>query len=598
MSQPDGISRPPCDTCRVPPAVRVLRDDRLDRRLQRDGFVVFDLVDPDVVAPLREEFGSLRGWEGHGFQSDLVVPDTDLRRAISTTIAATLDDHVTPLFDGYRPFLRNFLCKHPDPASDLYIHRDWMYVDERSGDHTYVAWVPLEDVDGANGQLRVLRGSHHLDESLRGTELIAPWLDHTAVIEERLLSVPVRSGQCIVFDNRLVHSSWPNLTERPRVVAAVGMRPEHAPLVHFRRTGPSTAVRYDVDEEFFLTETPQGLIAAAPDRRIAETVPVRFRDLSASKLASLIDRTPLGRLDQAHRARDQIKRRWPDVRRATTTTSKDLLRRSGTAIRHGTHSAVDRGRSAIPTRETIASWRQGLPTKAAIAVLAANEATIRAIGPNTPAVWDPSQFDWSPAVVAAFGDIREEVVALLESRTEIPHIEDVTGGIPQGNEGPWRSFVMMHQGNWIDWNCERCPRTTEVVREIPGLTVAGFSVLEAGTHITEHRGPNKGALRYQLGVVVPGADGDCRIRVGDEMLVWREGEPVMFDFTFPHEAWNDSDKTRVLLMLEVLAPLPWYLRPTNRVAQRAMGWFPTTRDLKPRLRALEPTLSKDRAASG
>ena len=156
---------------------------------------------------------------------------------------------------------------------------------------------------------------------------------------------------------------------------------------------------------------------------------------------------------------------------------------------------------------------------------------------------------------------------------------------------------MMHQGNWIDWNCERCPRTTEVVRGIPDLTSAGFSILESGTHITEHRGPNKGALRYQLGVVVPGVEGDCRIRVGEEMLVWREGEPVMFDFTVPHEAWNDSDATRVLLMLEVVMPMPWYLRATNRAAQRAMGWFPTTRDLKNRLKALEPTLRRDLATS-
>ena len=134
----------------------------------------------------------------------------------------------------------------------------------------------------------------------------------------------------------------------------------------------------------------------------------------------------------------------------------------------------------------------------------------------------------------------------------------------------------MHQGRWIDWNCDRCPATTAAVRQIPGLMMAGFSVLEPGTHITEHRGPNKGALRYQLGVIVPGAEGDCRIRVGDEMLFWRNGEAVAFDFTVPHEAWNDSDSTRVLLMLEVLLPgLPRYLEVPNRLAQRAMGWFPT-----------------------
>ena len=150
----------------------------------------------------------------------------------------------------------------------------------------------------------------------------------------------------------------------------------------------------------------------------------------------------------------------------------------------------------------------------------------------------------------------------------------------------------MHQGRWIDWNCERCPETTELVKSVPGLTMAGFSVLEPGTHITVHRGPNKGALRYQLGVIVPGEPGDCRIRVGDEMIVWADGEGCMFDFTVPHEAWNDSDGIRVLLMLEVVTPMPWYLDRPNRLAQHAMGWFPTTRDITNRLRALEPKLAK------
>ena len=222
-----------------------------------------------------------------------------------------------------------------------------------------------------------------------------------------------------------------------------------------------------------------------------------------------------------------------------------------------------------------------LATRAAVAVLGANELVLDRWGPATPPVWDPEDFEWTAGVEQAWPEIRAEVDALLSGPTEIPHIEDVTGGIPQGNEGPWRSFVLMHQGRWIEWNAARCPRTTRVVRSVPGLLMAGFSVLEPGTHITEHRGPNKGALRYQLGVIVPGPEGACRIRVGDELITWREGAGVVFDFTVPHEAWNDSDAVRVLLMLEVLTPLPRRLALPNALAQRAMGWFPTTRQHGP-----------------
>lgn len=565
----------------------VLVDPEADRRLRRDGFVKFPLLSPEQAEELRATYFRLRGPDrsGTGFVADFTEPDDDYRRAVSDAIAAAVDARVVPLFAGYRPFIRNFLCKFPGETSDVHLHRDWMYVDERTGARTYAVWIPLEDVTGDNGQLRVLRGSHRLNSMLRGTNLVAPWLDHTETIEERLLSVPARAGECIVFDNALVHSSYPNLTDRPRVVLGLDLHPIDEPLIHFWRGDDGPATRYSIDDEFFLRELPQQLLEEPPSSPALETVEVVPDDLTAAELAARIDGTPHGRIDLVRRRA-----------RAVSSAARDVGHRGRAAVTAGV-DGVTSARAGAATRWTEASGRartfvDDLPSRAAMRILAANEALVTRFGPDHGPVWSPSEFEWAAGVDAAYPDVRREVEALLASDREIPHIEDVTGGVPQGNIGPWRSFVLMHQGRWIDWNCERCPATTELVRSIPRLSMAGFSVLEPGTHITEHRGPNKGALRHQLGVIVPGEEGDCRIRVGDEMLFWREGESVMFDFTFPHEAWNDSDGIRVLLMLEVETPLPWYLRPTNRLAQRSMAWFPTTRDITRRLRRLEPTLAK------
>ena len=570
---------------------KVLLDPELEALLQRDGFVSFPLVPRAQADSLREAYGQLRGgWEGDGFCSDLVVDDPEYRRAVNTLLGDALDPVVAPKFDGYTPFLHNFLCKFPGEGSDLYLHRDWMYVDERQGDHTYVCWVALEDITGHNGQLRVLRGSHHLDDMLRGTDLVAPWLSHAGTIDERLVSVPLRAGECIVFDNRLVHASFTNYTDRPRVAAAVGLRPTGAQLVHFRRIDDRTAARYEVDEDFFCTATPQGLMGAAPDLPVAEVAEVGGRDLTAAELAAELDQGLLAHIDRVRNGIASARTKALEVAALGRAEAVGRIRAVGAKEKAAALRATVAER--LPTNDEVAEKVKHLPSAAAMGVLAVNEATINKFGPDTPAIWDPSQFEWARVIEAGYPAVRAEVEALLAGPKEIPHIEDVTGGIPQGNIGPWRSFVLMHQGRWIDWNCDRCPATTELVKQVPGLTMAGFSVLEPGTHITEHRGPNKGALRYQLGVIVPGEPGDCRIRVGDEMIVWADGEGCMFDFTVPHEAWNDSDGIRVLLMLEVVTPLPWYLDRPNRLAQHAMGWFPTTRDITNRLRALEPKLTK------
>lgn len=576
---------------------QVLVDPQMDRRLRRDGFAVMPLWEPTQAASLRELFGELHGWEGEGFYSDLVNDDAEYRTA-ANDLLATFDRGVASVFEGQEVFLRSFLCKFPGTNSALHLHRDWMYVDERQGARTYVAWVALEDVTGANGQLQALRSSHLVEERVtgekefgdhvRGTDLIDSWLTHKDMIDDRMVTIPITAGQCIVLDNRTAHRSLPNLTDRPRVCVAFGLKPRDEPLVHFRRSNERSADRYDIDPRFFLDHTPQSLLARPPDVPVAERVLVGNLDLSPKKVRAALDRSPLARLDRITVRKNLLVDRVVGRGRLVSAEAREQTTHWASRLRSG--GCKGRlGRARVRGRE----WWSALPTALAIRVLGLNEWIINRVSPDLPAVWDPAGFDWTERIERAWPEIRAEVDALLAGPTGIPLIEEVAGGIPQGNEGPWRTFVLMHQWKWIDWNVARCPMTTALVKDIPGLTMAGFSLLEGGSRISPHRGPNKGALRYLLGVRVPGPPGACGNRVGDETSFWADGKSVMFDFTETHEAWNDSEEYRVLLMLEVEAPLPWYLAFPNRVAQHAMSWFPTTRGIVERLESLEPTLRGD-----
>ena len=101
-----------------------------------------------------------------------------------------------------------------------------------------------------------------------------------------------------------------------------------------------------------------------------------------------------------------------------------------------------------------------------------------------------------------------------------------------------------------------CPQTAALMREIPGMTTAMISILSPRKHILDHRGPYKGVLRYHLGLIVPEDAEACRIRVGEDIRHWQEGKSMVFDDTFNHEVWNDTDETRVVLFVDVLRPLP------------------------------------------
>jgi len=179
--------------------------------------------------------------------------------------------------------------------------------------------------------------------------------------------------------------------------------------------------------------------------------------------------------------------------------------------------------------------------------------------------------------------VRRECLALLERKDDLTDVKELGGSYTQAGIHTilWKSF-MFKSGSFIEENCALAPETAKLLREVPRLYTAFFSVLDPRQYITPHRGYYKGFLRYHLGVIIPANNEKetCWIRVNDdrgdnlskdkelatrgERYYWHEGEGVVFDDTYLHDAANESDEVRVVLWLDLLKPLPWYLSLANR----------------------------------
>lgn len=194
--------------------------------------------------------------------------------------------------------------------------------------------------------------------------------------------------------------------------------------------------------------------------------------------------------------------------------------------------------------------------------------------------WDVKAFPWLQRLQAAIPAIREELLALRgiqnasasagaasEGCSVAPaHFQpyrspvwsadrtapDGVGGLAH-DRGEWNVFYLFLHNVSFDENCAQCPRTVELVRSVPGqYHHVFFSNLAPHTHIAKHHGPTNKKLRIHIPLFVPA--GGCRLRVGDRVHTIREGEPYVFDDSFEHEAWNDSDQSRIVLILDVWHP--------------------------------------------
>src|SRR6202050_5629870 len=179
--------------------------------------------------------------------------------------------------------------------------------------------------------------------------------------------------------------------------------------------------------------------------------------------------------------------------------------------------------------------------------------------------FDPDSYPWVRAVEADWMAIRKELDALLVRREEIPNFQDLSEKqkpLTQGDQ--WKTFFLYGYGVEAEENCARCPETVRILKRIPGMKTAMFSILAPKKHIPEHRGLWKGVLRYHLGLIVPKPVGSSRIRVAKDFQCWEEGKSMIFDDSHPHEVWNDCDSQRIVLFVDVERPLPFPLAAINR----------------------------------
>jgi beta-hydroxylase len=200
---------------------------------------------------------------------------------------------------------------------------------------------------------------------------------------------------------------------------------------------------------------------------------------------------------------------------------------------------------------------------------------------DTTPFLSPADFPWARDFEARWTEIRDEVLALLEHKQHLPNFQEISKDQDQLTQDDlWKTVFLEAYGITSEANRERCPVTAELTDGVPGLKLAMFSMLSGGKHIPAHRGPYKGVVRYHLGLVVPDPPESTRIRVGNEIRSWREGEGMFFDDSYNHEVWNDSEQDRVVLFLDIVRPCRFPFDILNRFILWGIARSPFVRDLE------------------
>jgi len=175
--------------------------------------------------------------------------------------------------------------------------------------------------------------------------------------------------------------------------------------------------------------------------------------------------------------------------------------------------------------------------------------------------WDIDDIDWSAKLRDSYDVIKEEFLRVTADADKLARegnnvwsgaLTEEASGYGEG----WRTLVLLDKGSWDKENVNLFPKTAKAVHDsgIPATEVF-FASMKPNTDIKPHSDFTNFVLTSHLALDIPcNGQNKCRLSVGDDTRQWMNGEVMLFDTSIMHDAINESDEMRYILMLRLWHP--------------------------------------------
>jgi thioesterase domain-containing protein/ectoine hydroxylase-related dioxygenase (phytanoyl-CoA dioxygenase family)/glycosyltransferase involved in cell wall biosynthesis len=239
---------------------------KLQQEFEQKGYVIMPLLSAEEVSFVLSELQSMT--PDDNFNPDRLpdqpsyhLTDTDTnieyRKTAKNFIANILAPYIERVFDNYKILGSNFIIKPPGKGRFL-VHHDWTFVADPANYTTLTIWCPLVDTDESNGTLQVVESSHNIVSDI-ATSTVDFYCKNieSEIIEKYSKPLNLKAGDCVIFDQSLLHHSAINKTAQSRyVMQAIVVPTEIDPVFYyFDRNSPEKGFEiFQIDPSFFIYE--------------------------------------------------------------------------------------------------------------------------------------------------------------------------------------------------------------------------------------------------------------------------------------------------------------------------------------------------------
>jgi hypothetical protein len=218
--------------------------------------VKIPLLNPDQVEHLKVFYERTNTDVNQtGFHISLENKSEEYIKNVCNTLYLTMTPELDKVLIDYKAFTASYVVKEPGLKSVVPPHQDWSFVDE-SQFYSATVWVPLIDVTKENGALGIIKGSHNLFNSPRSSpspQAKSVLSDHMFNLFPYVEIINMKAGEALIFNNKTIHSSPPNMSQKARLGVGIGVTQKAAQLLHYYSlpNNSQDVEVYEVDDSFF-----------------------------------------------------------------------------------------------------------------------------------------------------------------------------------------------------------------------------------------------------------------------------------------------------------------------------------------------------------
>jgi hypothetical protein len=267
---------------------QILKDEELDKRLLKEGYVVIPFLNKTEVLALVDFYNQNHPQQLEGMYATAHVTDIDFRVKMNAFIKTVFENAIERTFANCNPLGASFIAKGKGSKGTLSPHQDWNIVDEDIY-RSFNIWVPLVDVDEQNGTIKILPGSHLWLRNFRSANISSSFNNVNELLWPKMIALLMAKGEALIYDHRLLHASGENFTDKTRLTAVYGIIPAGAEMRYYHKADEHTVEVFESNPEFFLYgnifEGPKGL-------KSIKKFDFTFPEIDAGTLAALMGEKP------------------------------------------------------------------------------------------------------------------------------------------------------------------------------------------------------------------------------------------------------------------------------------------------------------------